>query len=205
MESWFSELESVQEVWSTRSWVRKWMATTSTLEANEQIHLKKLLDDLSQQRMVVIWKAVLADAANDFQNKLASSISDLTEGSDISPIGTRTNPSIRAHNLISVSYSLSDSSSVEHLFAAPPLPALSQGGCGSSLISLPFQKYKSALQRQIGGRTVSLDGILSPLESRAEGLQRDFCQIATGDGDDTRFVTNYILLKSDNTLSYLDY
>jgi len=87
VESWFSELESVQEVWSVRSWIRKWVATTSRLEAHEQIHLKNLLDDMSRQRMVVIWKAVLADAAQNFQNKLESSLSDPVNGSDINTIG----------------------------------------------------------------------------------------------------------------------
>jgi hypothetical protein len=87
VESWFSELESVQEVWSVRSWIRKWVATTSRLEAHEQIHLKNLLDDMSRQRMVVIWKAVLADAAQNFQSKLESCMSDLVNGSDANAIG----------------------------------------------------------------------------------------------------------------------
>ena len=95
VESWFSELESVQEVWSIRSWIRKWVATTSRLEQHEQVYLKILLDDLSRQRMVVIWKAILADAANDFQDKLESSISDLIESSDAKVAGTEANSNIR--------------------------------------------------------------------------------------------------------------
>jgi hypothetical protein len=87
VESWFGGLESVQEVWSVRSWIRKWVATISKLEQHEQTHLKILLDDLSRQRMVVIWKAVLAEAANDFQDKLKSSISHLMEGPDVNAIG----------------------------------------------------------------------------------------------------------------------
>lgn len=87
VESWFSELESVQEVWSVRSWIRKWVATTSKLEAHEQIHLKNLLDDMSRQRIVVIWKAVLADTAQNFENKLESSMSDLVNGLDANAIG----------------------------------------------------------------------------------------------------------------------
>lgn len=80
---WFGKLESVQEVWSIRSWIRKWVATTSRLEQYEEAHLKILLDDLSRQRMVVIWKAVLTDAAIEFQVKLEASISNLMEGSDV--------------------------------------------------------------------------------------------------------------------------
>jgi len=95
VESWFSELESVQEVWSIRSWIRKWVATTSRLEQHEQVYLKILLDDLSRQRMVMIWKAILADAANDFQDKLESSISDLIESSDAKVAGTEANSNIR--------------------------------------------------------------------------------------------------------------
>jgi hypothetical protein len=178
--------------------MRKWVATTSKLEAHEQQHLKSLLDELSRQRMVVIWKAVLAGAANDFQTKLDSSMSDLMKVSDVNAIGTCRHP---LYNSFCVSCFLPDSSPVEHLFAATPLPTLSQGGFGSSLVSLPFQKYKSTLQRQIGGRTVFLDDILSPLESSAKVLQRDFSQAATGDGADTRLVVNHILLGTD--ISYL--
>lgn len=87
METWFSDLESVQEVWSVRMGIRKWVVTTSKLEAHEQTHLKVLLDDLSRQRMVAIWQAVLAAAANEFQHKLVSSLSKLVKGSDANAIG----------------------------------------------------------------------------------------------------------------------
>src|ERR1700683_1992610 len=80
-----------------------------------------------------------------------------------------------------------DSSPVEHLFVTTPLPTLSQGA-GPSLVSSSFQKYKSALQRQICGRTVMLDDVLGPLETRAKVLQLDFSQAATGQGEDTRVV-----------------
>lgn len=92
-----------------------------------------------------------------------------------------------AHNESYISCLLADAS-VEYLFAATPLPTVSQGGPGPSLLSSPFQKYKSALQRQILGRTVFIDDILGPLESHAKALQHDFSQAVTGDGEDTRFV-----------------
>lgn len=65
---------------------------------------------------------------------------------------------------------------------------LSQGAPGPLLVSSSFQKYKSALQRQICGRTVSLDDIVGPLETHAKALQSDFLQAATGEGEDTRLV-----------------
>ena len=86
MKNWFSELESVQEVWNVRWWIRKWVATTSKLEAHEQIYLKNLVDGVSKHRMVVIWKAILADAATNFQTKMESSMS-LMDGSDANAIG----------------------------------------------------------------------------------------------------------------------
>jgi len=171
VQSWFCTLESVQEVWSTRSWIRKWVATMSRLEQHEQTYLKSLLDDLSRQRMVVIWKVVLADAASDFQDKLESSVSDLMESSNAKA---------------------TDSSPVEHLFMATPLPTLSPGAPGLSLVSSSFQKYKSALQRQICGRTVLLDNLLGPLETRAKALQRDFSQAASGEGEDTRILAEQL-------------
>lgn len=89
LETWFSGLESAKEVWRLRSWIRKWVTSASRLDSHEQQHFKKLFDESSRRRMIVIWKSALAEAEKNFRNKLDSSLSDLMEGSGANAIGSR--------------------------------------------------------------------------------------------------------------------
>lgn len=72
------------------------------------------------------------------------------------------------------------------------MPTASQLGLGHSLISSSFQKYKSALQRQISGRTTILDDVLGPLESRAKAVQHDFSEAAIGEAEDSRIMADQL-------------
>lgn len=89
-----------------------------------------------------------------------------------------------------VSGGVVDSSTVDNLFTAPPLPTVSQLSPSNSLVSSSFQKYKSALQRQISGRTISLDDVLCPLEHRAKAMQDDFSQAADREDEDSRYIVS---------------
>lgn len=82
------------EVWSVRTWIRTWVATASRLEELEQNHINQILDDASRQRIVSIWKLVLEDAANEFRDKIGSSVSDLLKES-----GSNAGGRIKLHSL----------------------------------------------------------------------------------------------------------
>lgn len=95
-----------------------------------------------------------------------------------------------------------DESTVEQLFAASPLPAVSRMGTGSSPINSTFQKYKASLQRQMCGRTAMLDEIIGPLERHAEGLNQDFSRIASHDDASSRLRVRLVTYSQTNTSCY---
>ncbi|KAJ7631145.1 hypothetical protein FB45DRAFT_917631 [Roridomyces roridus] len=159
---WFSDLQTAAEVWSLRSSIRQWI-DQSTLKQREMETLNKIFDDAAQQRVLNIWKLALSDAEDAFQLQLAAATKSLRE----TPKEQR-----------------KDSSPIEFLFNAPPLPVIS--GLGS--VDSSFQKYTSSLRRQLLGRTSLLDSVLATLESCARSLQRDLSVILAGEGEEARGV-----------------
>ncbi|KAL1683766.1 Vps51/Vps67 domain-containing protein [Schizophyllum commune] len=160
IERWFADLETVKEVWGVRKAILKWIAGESGVEGGEATYIESVFDDLCRQRLVGIWKAAFLDAERTFERQLTAAVSTLKTGGE---------PTI-------------DSSPLEFLFQAPPLPAVAQMGSnhGDGL----FHKYKTSLRYQLLGRTTLLNDVLSALEDCARTLQQSFAHI-TGHASDT--------------------
>ncbi|KAI5835989.1 Vps51/Vps67 domain-containing protein [Schizophyllum commune Tattone D] len=160
IERWFADLETVKEVWGVRKAILKWIAGESGLEGGEATHIESVFDDLCRRRLVGIWKAAFLDAERTFERQLTAAVSTLKTGGE---------PTI-------------DSSPLEFLFQAPPLPAVAQMGSthGDGL----FHKYRTSLRYQLLGRTTLLNDVLSALEDCARTLQQSFAHI-TGHASDT--------------------
>lgn len=75
---------------------------------------------------------------------------------------------------------------MDFLFQPPPIPILSQ--TVKSFVDTPFQKYQLSLKRQLVGRSVQLDSVLSTLEHCAKTIQQDLLHLRTNADDKTRFV-----------------
>ncbi|KAJ7751297.1 Vps51/Vps67 domain-containing protein [Mycena maculata] len=159
---WFSDLHTVAEVWTLRSSIRQWI-DSSGLKPEEKDTLKSIFDSAAQQRVLNIWKLALSDAEDAFQLQLAAATSSL-----------RDTPRERRK----------DTSPVEFLFNAPPLPVFP----GLGPVDSSFQKYKGSLRRQLLGRTSLLDSVLATLESCARSLQRDLSVVLAGETDEARGV-----------------
>jgi len=164
VQRWFSDLQSVKEVWNIRSSIWKWISSSSGLGAQETARLKSIFDDVCHKRVIGIWKLALVDAEKAFRDQLSSAASGLREG---------------------LNTPHTDSSPVEFLFQAPPLPVLSQAGPGPGLgpVDTSFQKYKATLRRQLVGRTSLLNDVLTTLERCARTLQQDLSHVLAGDSD----------------------
>ncbi|KAJ6503353.1 Vps51/Vps67 domain-containing protein [Mycena vitilis] len=159
---WFSDLHTVAEVWTLRSSIRQWI-DASGLKAGETATLKSIFDDAAQQRVLNIWKLALSDAEDAFQLQLAAATASLRD----TPRAQR-----------------KDTSPVEFLFTAPPLPVFP----GMGPVDSSFQKYKTSLRRQLLGRTTLLDSVLATLESCARSLQNDLSVVLAGDDEEARGV-----------------
>ncbi|KAK7064081.1 hypothetical protein R3P38DRAFT_2492769 [Favolaschia claudopus] len=156
---WFSDLHSVAEVWTLRASIRQWI-DESSLKPAEIKTLDSTFEDAAQQRVLDIWKLALSDAEDAFQLQLAAATTTL-----------RTT-------------SRKDTSPIDFLFTAPPLPVLPGLGPADS----SFQKYKGSLRRQLLGRTSLLDSVLATLENCARSLQRDLAVVLGGGDEGARSV-----------------
>ncbi|KAF7339319.1 hypothetical protein MSAN_02145500 [Mycena sanguinolenta] len=157
---WFSDLHTVAEVWTLRSSIRQWIHA-SGLTPGETKALESIFQDAAQQRVLSIWKLALSDAEDAFQLQLAAATASLRE----TPREQR-----------------KETSSVDFLFTAPPLPTLP----GLGPVDSSFQKYKASLRRQLLGRTSLIDSVLATLESCARVLQRDLSVVLGGDDEESR-------------------
>jgi len=89
---------------------------------------------------------------------------------------------------------------VDFLFQPPPIPILSQ--TVKSFVDTPFQKYQLSLKRQLVGRSMQLDSVLSTLEHCAKTIQQDLLHLRTNADDKTRFVLSIYLLLLPAILSF---
>ncbi|KAK0465603.1 Vps51/Vps67 domain-containing protein [Desarmillaria tabescens] len=81
---------------------------------------------------------------------------------------------------------------IDNSFQTPPLPTASSLGP----MDASFQKYKSALRKQLLGRTTLLDDLLRTLENCARSIQHDLSRVLTGDNSNvlvTRLRNDYQL------------
>ncbi|THH13587.1 hypothetical protein EW146_g6653 [Bondarzewia mesenterica] len=161
-EKWFLDLQTLREVWAIRTWVRNWINDSAHLEETEQTILKSAIDVLVGKQAAEIWRSALNDMEHAFRTKLDSASTALSE---------------------CASESVIDASPAKHLFQAAPTPSLYEASLGSTSMLSSYQKYKSALQRQVAGRTPLLDGVLRVIENRAEALHKDLRAVRKDEGD----------------------
>jgi hypothetical protein len=64
------------------------------------------------------------------------------------------------------------------------LPALESAGLSISATS--FEGYRESLQKQLNGRTPTLDELLSPMEARVQRIVNDVARMRQ-DGDDVQY------------------
>lgn len=75
---WFSGINTVKEVWTLRSSVRRFIST-SGLEDSEKDIVSSNLDYLCHDRILDIWKKTLSGAEDEFKRRIHSSISVTSE------------------------------------------------------------------------------------------------------------------------------
>ncbi|KIM47756.1 hypothetical protein M413DRAFT_439424 [Hebeloma cylindrosporum] len=156
---WFSGLQNIKDVWTLRTSIRKYVLG-SGLDKLEKKHLLSNLVALCHERITLIWQKLLADTQSKFKSSLLENLS--------------CPPANEAHL---------DDSPVDFLFQPPPIPVLSQ--TVKSFVDTPFQKYQLSLKRQLVGRSIQLDSVLSTLEHCARTIQQDLLHLRTNADDKT--------------------
>ena len=170
---WLTGLQTVKEVWTLRSSIRRWIMA-SGLKEEEIVHLLSTTDSLCHDRIVRIWTQALRGAEALFKTRLNSYVSEPRLGvSDIA----------LWKSLGCLSIPL-DMSPLDFLFQSPSIPIFSQ--TTKSFGDTPFQKYQLTLKRQLIGRSAQLDDILSALEHCARTIQHDFSIVKAGVGGDEK-------------------
>lgn len=87
MQRWFSDLQSVREVWNIRTSMRHWILSSPGLGEQEVGQVKSIIDYVCNERVLAIWKSALDDAEMAFQKQLGVATSSLGEGSNAHRIG----------------------------------------------------------------------------------------------------------------------
>ncbi|OJA19557.1 hypothetical protein AZE42_01458 [Rhizopogon vesiculosus] len=152
LDRWLLELDSVKSVWTVRSSLRKWLLDSGLVKA-EQITLHNLLEEAVRNRITAIWTNTIYHTKELFLKALTS----LTPDSEVG----------------------AEEFSLKSIYVSPSVPAPPLSGSGPSAYELPYQKYRTALQLQLRGRTPRLQAFLSILEESAASLQKDYTHISS--------------------------
>ncbi|KAH8835544.1 Vps51/Vps67 domain-containing protein [Flagelloscypha sp. PMI_526] len=161
LEDWFEELQSLREVWHIRTAVNRWLLSSKGLRVKELEQLRSLLEDACRQRVVAIWKTMLTEAKDNFEQELSSAVKDIRAGLEATT---------------------QDCSPVEFMFSTPSMPIASHS---FSIVSdASFQKYQTALQKQLSGRSVMFDKVLNALETCARSLKQDLAFVESDTDSD---------------------
>lgn len=75
IKEWFSDLQTVKEVWSIRSFTRAWLSM-SELNQVEVARLETILDDAYRDRVTEIWNTTLSSAEKSFQAQIDLSMDE---------------------------------------------------------------------------------------------------------------------------------
>ncbi|KAF8913112.1 hypothetical protein CPB84DRAFT_1812046 [Gymnopilus junonius] len=151
-EKWLAGLQSVKDIWSLRTSLRR-CTIGSGFEETEKDHVHYNLDLLCHKRITAIWRRTLCDAENKFKEGLRENVFSLER---------QWHP---------------DTSPVDFLFHPLSIPALSQ--TVKSFVDTPFQRYQLSLKKQLVSRSARLDSVISTLEQCARAIQLDFVQLKT--------------------------
>ncbi|KAI6047937.1 hypothetical protein EDC04DRAFT_2886730 [Pisolithus marmoratus] len=139
LQSAFSSLQNVVEVWRVRTTLQKWISRCG-LNRDERSILSRLVDEATKERIMGIWKSALTHAERTFVEKLKAV--RLEEVEEFLPLRS--------------------------MYCPLPVPAHPPPGSGPSAFEAPFQVLKARLARQLQGRTPRLQELLSLLEDTAD-------------------------------------
>lgn len=88
MTSWFSELNSIRELWQLRAWCRRWLEKSQGLEDDERVLIHSSVDSICRQKALELWKTALDSAKNAFREKLEAALASLGQSSNNHSYGT---------------------------------------------------------------------------------------------------------------------
>ncbi|KAF9015630.1 hypothetical protein BDQ17DRAFT_1418679 [Cyathus striatus] len=138
---WLHHARTVKAVWNIRT--STWqLSQRSEMSGEEKLQLLSVLDNLCQERIIGIWESLLLESSQNFSERLSQSLSSFEVG-----INQETG------------------ASAEGLFITSSLPASPFVSSNAASEDAAFQKYASALKKQLIGRTPLIDGILSGLNN----------------------------------------
>lgn len=146
-EGWFTDLRTLKEVWTVRSWFDEWLGRKE-LEDGEKQGLAEVVNGVAHGQAVKILRRVLGDLQDRFDDESRDALSQLRDNT-----------------------SILESAPTNFLFQ-PVVPPAFDVSLGSTLVST-FRKYESTLQRQVTTRTPLLHKIVCSLEDGAKALRDD--------------------------------
>ena len=84
---------------------------------------------------------------------------------------------------------------IEFLLQPPPLPPSTLTATSPQLTGLPYEKYRTALQKQLSGQTPLFDDVLGVTSQHARILQDEF-NVMRGDDEQSRSVHSQLCARS---------
>lgn len=70
LQTWFSKVTGMKEMWKLRNWIRKWLFDAGGLLEDERSHLHHIVDDACRQQLTSIWTDALKNAKSGFEKEL---------------------------------------------------------------------------------------------------------------------------------------
>lgn len=74
LNTWFSKIDGMKEMWKLRNLTRKWLFDADGLLENERRHLHRIVDDACRERLTSIWTAALRNARSGFEQELKTAL-----------------------------------------------------------------------------------------------------------------------------------
>lgn len=74
LQTWFSKVAGMKEMWKLRDWIRKWLFDAHGLLESEKSYLHRIVDDACRQQLTSIWTDALRTAKSGFEKELKAAI-----------------------------------------------------------------------------------------------------------------------------------
>ena len=84
---WLDQLQSVKDVWSIKTSVRKWISNAQA-KPGEALGILNALDDRFRHRILELWQISLQNAYEEFSTQLKSAFVAVGDGKEDNSIGT---------------------------------------------------------------------------------------------------------------------
>ena len=70
LQTWFSRVTGMKEMWKLRNWIRQWLFEAGGLLGDERSFLHRIVDDACRQQLTSIWMDALKNAQSGFEKEL---------------------------------------------------------------------------------------------------------------------------------------